>query len=456
MTPSTAGVPKFTIWHLIYFVWLNIIITTDAGFIAPLISKMMKVFNISLIEMSIYISFMTLIPALLIPIFGFIADKFKRVLIIFILVISGALVSSMVAFIIAIWLNFIYFAFFGILAAIINAAIGPAIFSLIVDYIPAQNRAGVIAWMGIAGTVAIGLGYIVSGIIPGLIFGPNFPLWFPYVFDAVGGFIFAGLGLFLKEPQRGIQEEGLKELYKKGGAYEYTLTFDGAKDYIKKPMNQRLLMFEFFVRFRHAILGTYFITFLIITHGFNEFSATNVMFAIFGIQLLGQVYWGNKGDRAFASQKDGHLKVMIKTLTISLFLVTWVFLIPFNFNTNIGILLFVLFAFILSMGSFFEVGSLPSSGAVLAAVNLPEIRGTASSMTFLITTIGKAIAIPLFAIICINLLNGNYALTFFFFILFDIPAFLILLSMKKFVVPSIDGVQEELKSRTRNETKLSP
>ena len=450
MTQSAASTPKFTVWHLIYFVWLNIIITTDAGFLAPLISKMMKVFQVSLIEVSIYISFMTLIPALLIPAFGFIADKFKRVLIIFIAIVSGALVSSMMTVIILISLNFVFFAFFGILAAIVNAAIGPAIFSLIVDYVPAKNRAGIIGWMGIAGTLAIGLGFIVSGIIPGIIFGPNFPLWFPYVFDAVAGFIFAGLIIFLKEPPRGIQEEGLKELYKKGGAYEYTLTFDGAKDYIKKPMNQRLLLFEFFVRFRHAILGTYFITFLIVNHGFNEFSATNVMFAIFGIQLLGQVYWGNKGDKAFATQKDGHLKVMIKTLTVSLFLVTWVFLIPFNFNTSIGISLFILFALVLSIGSFFEVGSLPSAGAVMAAVNLPEIRGTANSITFLVVTIGRAIAVPLFAIICVNLLNENYALTFFLFILFDIPAFLILLSMKKIVVPSIDRIQEVLKSRTTN------
>ncbi len=447
MANPNLAKPKFTILHLLYFINLNIVITTDAGFLAPLISKMMIVFGVSLIQISLYISLMTLIPALLIPIFGIMADKLKRILIIFFTVLSGALVSVIMAFVIISELNFIFFALFGILAATMNAAIGPAIFSLLVDYVPPSNRAGIIAWLGISGTAAIGLGYLVSGIIPSIIYGPQFPLWFPYIFDAVLGFIFAGLILLIKEPHRGIQEEGLRELYEKGGSYEYTLTFAGAKDFIKKPINRRILLFEFFLRIRHAILGTYFITFLIVTHGFNELTATEVMFALFGIQLIGQVYFGRKGDIAYQSRKDGHLQVMIKTLGLSLFFVPWVFLIPFNFQTTTGLALFFLFAGVLIIGSFFEVGAIPSVGAILAEVNPPEVRGTANSINFLLITIGRAIMVPLYAIICIDLLNGNYALTFFFFILFDIPAFIILLTMRKIMVPSIEKIQEELKVR---------
>jgi MFS family permease len=431
---------------LLFFIALNIITTTDAGFNAPLIVKMTSVFNVDVVVVSFYLSLLTTIPALLIPIFGILSDKFKRVLIVFIVVLCGALVSVLIVLVILFVQNFVIFAIFGILAGTINIALGPTLFSLIVDYVPAKNRAGVIGWMGIAGTTAIALGFIVSGIIPVSIFGPDFPLWFPYVFDAVSGFLFAGLTLLIKEPPRGIQEEGLSELYAKGESYSYTLTFEGAKDFIRSPINQRLILFNVFSKILSGMLGTYFITFLIINHGFNEATATYIMFAIFGIQLFGQIFWGNKGDKAFQIEKDGHLKIMIKTTLMALFFVTWVFLIPFNFETQVGIYLFLFFAIILAIGSFFGVGSIPSFGAVIAAVNPPEIRGTANSINFLITTVVKSVFLIIFALIAVNLLNNNYSLTFFFFALSYIPTLLVLLTMRKIIVPSIDKVQEKLKA----------
>ncbi|MHA1805454.1 MAG: hypothetical protein ACTSU4_13130 [Promethearchaeota archaeon] len=46
--------PRFTFKHFIFFVALNIIINTDAGFLAPLISKIMNVFGVSLVEVSFF------------------------------------------------------------------------------------------------------------------------------------------------------------------------------------------------------------------------------------------------------------------------------------------------------------------------------------------------------------------------------------------------------------------
>ncbi len=413
----------------------------DAGFIAPLIVKMQNMFNITLIEIAFFLSLLTLIPALLNPTFGILADKYKRLVIIFIAILCGATVSTLMVVVILFTQNFMLFATLGILAAIINIAIGPAVFSLLVDFVPAKNRAGVIGWMGIAGTTAVGLGFIVSGIIPGIIFGPDFPLWFPYAFDAVAGFIFAGLTLLIKEPPRGIQEEGLQDLYESGKKYEYTLTFDGAKGYITKRMNQKIISFLVFVRLLSGMLGAYFITFLIVNHGFTVGNATSLMMLIFAVQLFGQVYWGKKGDQAFQAQKDRHVKIMIKTLTISILLVTWIWFIQAD-------LWFVVFCIVLAVGSFYGVGVNPNIGAVVAAVNPPEIRATANSVNFLVTIVVKSVMLVLFALICVNLLNSNYALTFFFFSLFYIPALAILFSMKKTIIHTIENVQEELKEKS--------
>jgi len=440
--------PKFTLLHLLFFISLNIIITTDAGFNAPLIVKIQSVFSVDLITVSLYLTLLTIIPALLIPIFGILADNYKRTPIVFVVVLCGAIVSLVMVLVIIYSQNFLFFALFGVLAGIINLAIGPTLFSLIVDYVPAKNRAGVIGWMGIAGTTAVALGFIVSGIIPIMLFGPDFPLWFPFLFDAIFGFLYAGLTLLLKEPPRGIQEEGLIDLYEKGEVYKYTLNLDEIKKYIKNPMNQRLILFVALSTILSGLLGTYFITFLIENHGYNEATATLVMFGIFGIQLFGQIYWGKKGDQTYQVHKKGHLQVMIKTLTISIFFISWVFLLPIG-GTGLGFYLFIIFAIILAIGSFFGVGPIPNTGAVVAAVNLPEIRGTANSINFFLKTIIKAITLLLFSLITVNLLNNNYALTFFLFGLFNIPALFILLSMKKVIIPSIEGVQEELKNRTK-------
>ena len=101
----------------------------------------------------------------------------------------------------------------------------------------------------------------LSAIPPGLKI-PNFPLWFPFLFDAIFGFLYAGLTLLLKEPPRGIQEEGLIDLYEKGEVYKYSLSLDEIKKYIKSPMNQRLILFVTLSTILSGMLGTYFITFL--------------------------------------------------------------------------------------------------------------------------------------------------------------------------------------------------
>ncbi|MHA1805453.1 MAG: MFS transporter [Promethearchaeota archaeon] len=262
---------------------------------------------------------MTLIPVLLIPVFGLMADKFKRNLLVFFIVLGGAIVNLMMAFISAYLKNFILFSIFGIGAALMNAAIGPTLFLLLIDFVPPKNRASIIAWLGISGTAAIGFGCIISSIIPTIIYGSQFPLWFPCFVDAIVGFIFSLLILLIKDPLRGIQEEGLQELYESGGSYNYTLTFMGARRLLKDPVNKRLILFDFFIGIRYALLGTYFITFLIENHGLNEFTATQLMFGLLSIQLIGQIYFGRKFFEVGAIPSSGAMLAEVLLLVAHVF-----------------------------------------------------------------------------------------------------------------------------------------
>ncbi len=443
---ETRGQNKFTLFYLLYFIFLNIILTTDVGFTAPLIAKIALYFGVERIYVSWLISIMAIASAAFLPVWGVIADIVNRVKLIFIIVLSGAFVSFLTIFTISFHADFWIFGVMRFLAVVINASLGPAVFSLLVDLVPSKNRGAVIGWMGIAGTAAVGLGYIVSGIIPPLIYGSDFPLEFPFWFDFFAGLFFCGLTFRLKEPKRGGTDEGLRELYEKGETYTYTLTFDGALDFFRNPLNRKMFVFQFLIFTVNTMLGTYFITFLEVQHGREPMFGTIWMFIIFGIQLVGQIYWGGQGDKNFREKKDGRLLTMIKSSSIALCFLIPVFLVPFNFNGGVG--LFYLFALILAIGSFFGVGVNPNSGVVVADLNFPEVRATVNSLMFLAHTAALAISAPLFVTIAEST-PLNYSGTYFMYISICLPlALLILLSMRKSIIPGIEKIQVELQRRT--------
>ncbi|NVM02962.1 MAG: MFS transporter [Candidatus Helarchaeota archaeon] len=305
--------------------------------------------------------------------------------------------------------------------------------------------------MGIAGTAAIGLGMTVSGIIPSLIYGSNFPLEFPFMFDFFAGLFYCGLTLTLKEPERGAQDEGLEELRQRGETYDYTLTLDGALDFFKRSINLKLFFFLFLLIIVNSTLGKLFILFLNVQHGVSTGLATLMMFSIFGIQLVGQIYWGNIADRKYREKKDGRLNVMIKILGIGMCFIIPAFLIPFTFNYPAGIILFYIFAIVLATGSFFIIGTHPNTGVIVADVNFPEVRATTNSIMLLANTAATAIFIPIFTILAIYT-PLNYSGTYFIFMLICFPsAFLFLLSMRKSIIPNIEKIQEELRRRVEKD-----
>ncbi len=443
--------PIFTLHHLLYFIFLSVIMTTDAGFDAPLLLKMGEVFGVNQLSIAFLISIMAIAGAVFLPLWGAIADKVNRVRLIFLMILSGSIVSLLTVFTISLRTEFWLFGLMRFLAVVINTALGPAVFTLLVDFVPSKDRGGVMGWMGIAGTAAIGLGMTVSGIIPSLIYGSNFPLEFPYLFDFFAGLFYCGLTLTLKEPERGAQDEGLEELRKRGETYDYTLTLDGTLDFFRRPINLKLFSFYFLLIIVNSTLGKLFILFLNVQHGVQTGLATLMMFSIFGIQLVGQIYWGNVADRKFRETKDGRLKVMIKILGIGMCFIIPAFLIPFTFNYPAGVILFYIFAIVLATGSFFIIGTHPNTGVIVADVNFPEVRATTNSIMLLANTAATAIFIPIFTILALYT-PLNYSGTYFLFMLICFPsAFLFLLSMRKSIIPNIERIQEELKRRVEKE-----
>ncbi|MFX0102413.1 MAG: MFS transporter [Candidatus Hodarchaeota archaeon] len=431
--------------HLLYFIFLNVIMTTDAGFMAPLFSRISEIFNVSDTDISWLISIMSIASAVFLPLWGMISDKVNRVYMIFFMVLAGALISLCTVFTITARSEFWFFGLMRLLAVVINTSLGPAIFTLLADLVASRERGVIIGWMGIAGTVAIGMGFIVSGIIPAIIYGDDFPLAFPFWFDFFAGIGFCGLTLLLKEPERGAKDEGLMALHEKGERYEYSLTLDGARDILKKKVNLQLLLFTFLIVVGNSALGTFFIKFLEEQHGLGTGLATLIMFGVFGVQLAGQIYWGGIGDRRFKERKEGRLKVMIRILSIGSFFLVPAFLIPFDFQDRSW--MFYIFAIIMAIGSFFAVGVNPNRGVLVADVNYPEERGTVNSIMFLANTAATASIAPIFAMLA-ERTPLNYSGAFFLVLAVSLPSsILVLLPMRETIGPGIEKIQEDLRKR---------
>ncbi|HME55047.1 MAG TPA: MFS transporter [Candidatus Lokiarchaeia archaeon] len=439
-----SPVKKFTLTHLLYFIFLNIIMTTDTGFTAPLITKISTIFSVTVSEISWLISIMAITAAAFMPLWGYLADKLNRVHLIFAITLVGAIIHLVTAFTITARAEFWVFGLMRFLAVIDTVAVGPAVYTLITDMVPASQRGVIIGWIGFAGTLGIGTGIVVSGVMPTIFYGENFPLEFPFLFDFFGGVLFCVLTVFIKEPARGAHEEGLKELQGREATRLAELTTN-RWSFFKKSVNLMLLSFQFLCNVVSTALGTYFITFLVKQYAVPTSIATLLMMGIFGIELLSQVLWGGAGDRRYRSAKNGRSRLMIVIMGIGGCFLIPAFLIPFNFQDRSW--MFALFAIMLATGSFFVVGTSPNLNALVADVNFPEVRGSINSIVLISQTAATAIFSPLFAFLA-EATPLNYSGSFFIFMATCIPiAFVILIAMKGLIVPNIDAIQAELQRR---------
>ena len=382
------------------------------------------------------------------PLWGYLADKVNRIHLIFAITLAGAMIHLATACTIIDRTEFWVFGVMRFLAVVDTVAVGPAVYTLITDMVPAKERGAIIGWVGFAGLIGIGMGSIVSGVIPTLLYGPDFPLEFPFVFDFFAGALFCALTLFMKEPARGAQEEGLKELQERGVSYKITATTNRWA-FFKKRVNLLLLSFQFLCYVISTVLGTYFITFLVRQYGVSTGLATMLMMGIFGIELLGQIFWGNKGDKSFREEKDGRSRIIIRIMEVGACFLIPAFLLPFDFQERFW--LFIVFAIMLALGAFFVVGTTPNVSALVADVNFPEVRGSINSIFFLAQTASTAIFSPLFAFLA-EATPLNYSGSYFIFMVVCIPlACIILIVTRKSIVPNIEAMQAELQHRANEE-----
>ena len=286
-------------------------------------------------------------------------------------------------------------------------------------------------------------------------------------------------------PRVGAQDQELARLRSIDGAdYVYHVTRKDLPKLIKKPTNRYLLITSFF----QIIPGTVVVYALIMTFanpqiGFLKnlpsdirIEIATLISSLVGIGfIIGNAIMASFGDKAEAKQKGGRVRVILIAVSLAtpILLLMVLFLTPItpafvtaqNYPNPIptASLLWIIITTIIAIfvtypqyigflicaliGSYLAAAPSTGKNAVMVDVNLPEHRGTATSLVQNGENIGKTLTLILIPEI-INWIN-NYQAILFYSILFYIPAIFLWYLVYRHVQQDINEKELTLQERTQ-------
>ncbi len=347
----------------------------------------------------------------------------------------------------------------------------PVGISILSDIFPAEERSGLFGFLAIFSSISNGTGQALSAFLGPLnIFnlGWHFPFLILFVLALISIFFLA----FVKLPEMGSQEESLADLQEfEELQYGYRMSRVALISMMKKRTNKYLIINGLF----SIIPGTIIIFSLITTFSHPTEGLLAVLPDEIRIQvstlmagvaslgyILGSIVLSLVGDYVYNKNNRNRaiLAFICNVLAIPLCLLMIYFLQPvmlsnmpaypseipndqFGFyvsQTMFAIfskyptyILYIIFSF---LGTFLSAGMVTNKNAVMVDVNLPEHRGTATSLFQLTEQLGKSFTLMLTAglLTLLNRSGMGYRQLLFIGILFWIPsAFLWFLSTKSVV-----------------------
>jgi MFS family permease len=324
----------------------------------------------------------------------------------------------------------------------------PVGYSILSDTIPPEERSGWFGWIAILSSASNAIGQGLSSFL-----GPILSWRFPF-------FLMAGISIgvvflmfFVKLPSRGAREDELTELGELDLEYSYRIAKDDLGEILNKKTNIYLTIQGFFAIIPGTVL-IYFLTSMLSLHYFNELPQeirlqTSTIFAgMVGVgYILGNIFLSYLGDILFRRNKKNRtrLATVCMFLTIPFCFLTMISIQPVDtFKLNISYPLIIptqeiwtyiiltiidvfnvypgyIYFFIAALiASTLSSGPVANKRAIMIDVNLPEHKGTATSLFNLSEQIGKGLTLLLSSFL-ISLLGSIFNMIVFS-ILFWIPA----------------------------------
>lgn len=256
----------------------------------------------------------------------------------------------------------------------------PLMYSLIGDYYPPNKRASANATIGLATGLGIAIGQLMAGMIA------TTQGWRqPFIYVAGATFVMIFLfSVIAREPRRGQQEAGLKELLESGGTYEERIRLEDLPALFKVRSNLMIFMQALPGTIPWGVFFVYLNDYYAHDKGFSVEQATLLVMVIGGAAIAGGFIGGLIGQRAF-NVAPKYLPLVCASTTLA-GVIPMAILISYPVSPGasmvgpmtVGILTGVLIA---------VTG--PNVYTMLINVNPPEHRGSAFSLLNLFNDLGR-------------------------------------------------------------------
>lgn len=359
----------------------NLLATAFLSLLGPMAKTLSNEFSVVLIDIGAINSTVLLITGFISLLWALLADKSKRTTLLLICTGIWSMSSLLIPFI-----NTYEFLFLmQVIAAVGIGGILPISLSLVVDLTPMEKRSYALGLLQTGITLGTGFGLLLSGIITDFL-----SWWVPFLIIAFLSLINA---IFLAKVQEPI----------KGSYDRYLNSDDSPTEVIEFKLNREVLESIYKVKSNRFIIGStmikslsvgainfYFVSMMIVDHGFSSSIATILMIIVFSAQMIGSPYIGRKTDAYSLKNKQAKVNVLIILLLLGGMFYLLGFSLVFKVDDIGLVMLFIGFTY---SGAFLLSADASIAQAILSEVNPPHVRSTIFSLQNIATSIGQSMGV---------------------------------------------------------------
>lgn len=362
----------------IFFIFM-LLHQADKLLIGPMTTQIMESLNINKTQMGAVSTGALIVGALFYPFWGIMYDRFGRAKLLALASILWGLTT---------WLNAIALTYRSFLITRSSTGIDDSsysgIFSLMSDYFGPKVRGRIYGFLQISGPLGYLIGMILGLILSGVIGWRGVF----YITGSLGVLLAFVIYFGVREPARGQSEpelDGFDQIS------TYKIDRNIAKNIIKIPTLRLLFIQGFFGVFPWNAITFWFFTYLETERNYSSQNVLITMVIAVLILTIGYPLGGVLGD--FLFHRTNHGRLIVATIGV----IMGALLFIATLNVPIGNQL--VFLGMLTLTAIFM--PFPSSNVITTVhdITLPEVRSTATSIQYLIESLGAALSPLLVGII---------------------------------------------------------
>jgi len=410
---------KKELFSLFLIILLQFISIAAANMLIPSYGAVIDYYHVDNSVIGLPDSFFVFSSAIMAVIWGYYTDRINRSKIIIFGSISwsiGTLLTALNTIRSPIGFNLLIFS-----RMITGAGIGsviPVAASIMGDIVPSERRSSWFGKMAILSSISNGIGQGLSSFLAPI---TSMGFRFPFLIISLGSIGIIVLLFFIKIPERGSHEEELQSLKELEMEYLYQLSKKDIKTILIKKTNF-LMFIQGFLAIIPGTLIVYFLTTMFSDSSIGLFKIipaekrlqiSTIFAGLVGIgYIVGNAQLSGVSDKLY--KKNVRYRALFPTICILIAVPSCILFLIFAPTLDSKILqytdksfftiliqifrlyptsiLYIVFAF---LGSLFSSVGVSARSAILMDVNLPEHRGTVSSLFSLSEQIGKGITLAL-------------------------------------------------------------